>query len=631
MSAPHSTRTDTNSPPTPRAVAVALILGAPVAAASALLALSLTGALEPGRLLLDPGVVVTRGLPVARVLHDLAATLTIGLLLLALLIAGSGDPSHRARVAAIRWASWAAAGWVLSAAVVLVFTVANAIGAPLTSPTFPAQLWFYITELELGQVLMVSLLSAAAVHVITLLTAARRWSVVALAGALFALLPLSLTGHAAGSDEHVNGVNSLAVHLIGVTLWAGGLLALVLLACFLGPGLPDVAGRYSRVAGFAFAAVAISGVINGSLRLSNLSDLATPYGSLLIVKTVALLVLGAAGAWHRSRVLPRLRGDASRRRAFIQLAVVELIVMAATIGVSVALSLSQTPIGDAAVNDPRRNLLGFPYPDPLTPGRLLTSWHLDWVGVATGALALTWYLSTLSRLSRTGQRWPRHRTTLWCVGVLVLLWATNGGPGVYAQVHLSTLLGQHLLLGAVVPALLIAGRPVELYRFDRHVLHRIPAGPRSTSGWAVTARTVLRPGVAAVLFLANLAAYYGTDWLQFSLFFYQGRAAIILSSMATGLLLAAALSQRARSSAGTVERLLALLATVIGLLVLGWALRDTDSILAPSWWVAMLYPDSGVLADQDHAGLLALIAATALALTSGALLSVARRPRMTRA
>lgn len=612
-----------------RTTRVALILGAPLAAGAALLALAATGALDPDRLLIDPGVVATRGLPLARVLHDLAATLTMGLLLVALLLPRSNRPGDAVRETAIRWASWAAAAWVLSAAAVLVFTVANAIGAPVSSPTFPAQLWFYITQLELGQVLLLSLAAAAAVHVITLLTPDRAWSVAAFALALFALLPLALTGHAAGADEHINAVNSLAVHLIGVTLWAGGLLGVVLLARHLGAALPDVAERYSRVAGFAFAAVALSGIINASLRLSDPTDLATPYGTLLIIKTTALLALGAIGAWHRARVLPGLRVEDRRRRAFLRLAAVELVIMAATIGVSVALSLSETPIGDATVNDPRRNLLGYPYPDPVTVARLFTSWHLDWIGLAAAVSVAFWYLRTLTRLRRIGRTWPLRRTIAWCAGVLVLLWATNGGPGVYAQVHLSTLLGQHLLLAAVVPALLVAGRPVDLHRANR-AAHLPPfALPRASRRSGVLVQVLRRPSVAVVLFFANLTAYYGTDWLQWSLFFYQGRAAIIATSITTGLLLAAALSRRPGRTSDAIEQLLALLATVAGFLLLGWTLRDTDSILAPSWWIAMLYPDDAVLFDQGRAGAVALIAATVTALTTSALLNLARRPRRT--
>ena len=54
----------------------------PLSVVVALAGLSLTGELAP-RLLMDPGAVVRYGLPVARVVHDAAAALTIGLLVLA--------------------------------------------------------------------------------------------------------------------------------------------------------------------------------------------------------------------------------------------------------------------------------------------------------------------------------------------------------------------------------------------------------------------------------------------------------------------------------------------------------------------------------------------------------------------
>ena len=66
--------------------------------------------------------------------------------------------------------------------------------------------------------------------------------------ALLAVLPLALGGHAASAAHHMNAVDSLAMHLVGVCLWVGGLAAVVLLASRLGDQLPTVVARYSRLA-----------------------------------------------------------------------------------------------------------------------------------------------------------------------------------------------------------------------------------------------------------------------------------------------------------------------------------------------------------------------------------------------
>ncbi len=65
----------------------------------------------------------------------------------------------------------------------------------------------------------------------------------------------------------------------------------------------------------------------------------TGYGALVFAKAVAFALLVAIGWWHRRTTLPRLAtGDPA---AFRRLAVVELLIMAATIGLAVA--LSRTP------------------------------------------------------------------------------------------------------------------------------------------------------------------------------------------------------------------------------------------------------------------------------------------------
>ena len=56
--------------------------------------------------------------------------------------------------------------------------------------------------------------------------------------ALVTLVPLALGGHAAGSLDHGNSVDSLLLHLIGVCLWVGGLAALVVFGRRLGDRLP---------------------------------------------------------------------------------------------------------------------------------------------------------------------------------------------------------------------------------------------------------------------------------------------------------------------------------------------------------------------------------------------------------
>lgn len=195
------------------------------------------------------------------------------------------------------------------------------------------------------------------------------------------------------------------MHLVGVTVWVGGLVAIVLLRKRLGDDTARVLSRYSTIALWAFVLVAFSGTINASLRLTSLSDLVTTnYGLLISIKIVILCLLGAAGAWQRRRIIPALVREPRRTRAFATLAIGEIVFMSIAIGVSVGLSRSAPPIpqDSVAAIDVRKSLLGFGWPEPATVGRMLTAFHVDWFWLALAVTMAALYLAATIRLRRRG-------------------------------------------------------------------------------------------------------------------------------------------------------------------------------------------------------------------------------------
>ena len=155
------------------------------------------------------------------------------------------------------------------------------------------------------------------------------------------LLPLLLTGHSGNGDEHLAAVLGLTVHDAAAASWLGGLLALgvhVRSVEVLAQALP----RYSRVALGCFVVVGGSGAVMGWVALTSPAELmTTSYGRLLLAKVAALGVLGSLGHLHRRRSLAGVA--AGRRRAFLSLAAVELVVMVATAGLAVGLSRTPPP------------------------------------------------------------------------------------------------------------------------------------------------------------------------------------------------------------------------------------------------------------------------------------------------
>lgn len=596
-----------------RAPEVIMLVSLPLAVATALLALSFTDAFSTGTLLSDPGLIVTRGLPIARVVHDAAASVTIGLLIAATFLL----PGQRivpgivsfSQSRAIRWAAWSAAVWLASGIAVLVFTAANSIGMPVSSPTFANTFLFYATELELGQTLVFSLACVFVVFCIVLLARRLAWIAAATAIAVFALLPLSLSGHAAGSDEHGNAVNSLAIHLIGVTAWIGGLVAVILLRRRVGAEIGVVVARYSVLAGWAFGAVALSGVVNASLRLAGPSDLLTPYGLVLVAKTVALVLLGLAGIWHRLRLIPRLQAEPGDRRAFVRLAVGEVVIMAVTMGASVALSRSQPPVSQEPVaDDVRRRLLGFAYPPEVTPLRMFTEWHIDWMWAALAAVGAGWYLWAFVRLRRRGDAWPVFRLVAWLTGCIALLFATSGGLAVYGQIHFSTHMLQHMALMMIVPPLLVLGGPILL------ALRTLPTrtdGGRGLREWILAVvhsrylRLLSKPAVAGVLFAGSLIVFYYTGWFEWAMIAHQGHILMTVHFLATGYLFFWVLIgiDPGPNRPGFPFRIILLLATLAFHAFFGLAIMSSATVLAEGWWTALGYTDTAaLLADQAVGG-----------------------------
>jgi putative copper resistance protein D len=101
---------------------------------------------------------------------------------------------------------------------------------------------------------------------------------------------------------------------------------------------------------------------------------------------------------------------------------------------------------------------------PLLGSALLTAWQLDAVAVAVVVLLATWYLTAaaLVPVRSRGDRWPWARTATFLAGLAVCVVATNGSIAVYDQVLFSAHMIGHLALVMLAPALLMAGRPLQL-------------------------------------------------------------------------------------------------------------------------------------------------------------------------
>src|SRR5665811_293826 len=327
----------------------------------------------------DIGPAVRWGIPIVRAIHDLAAASTIGLFVVAATIIPEARNTSR-RITAARYACASGVVWVVAGLVGLVFSFADISGSSLTDPTFGAQLQTFVFQLESLRVAAISSTMALAVT-IGAAVVRRRSAMVSLAAlSVLAMLPLSLTGHASGAASHDTAVNALALHLVAAVIWVGGLLALAMLRPMLGATLAVSVRRYSTLAGWCFVAVAVSGAASAWIRVGSIGSLATTYGALVILKVVALVVLGIAGWAQRSRVVDRIATDPLAGRLFGRLAMIELVVMGAAFALGTALSRSAPPVPNTPVvtTDAAYSLTGYPAPaGPLLGSDWLTVWRID--------------------------------------------------------------------------------------------------------------------------------------------------------------------------------------------------------------------------------------------------------------
>ncbi|MFC4499988.1 MULTISPECIES: copper resistance protein CopC [Streptomyces] len=169
------------------------------------------------------------------------------------------------------------------------------------------------------------------------------WRVGALAVGLGLLRTTGMTGHNAEGTHPGWGEVADLVHLLGVSLWLGGLTLLLLgvLPRRRPEELSTTVPGYSVLAGVSVAAVALAGAVLAWQVVGSLDALVdTGYGRLLLLKLVllatVLLIAQRSRGWVRTRldIAVLLRGDRATVRPFVYSVAAEtglvLVVLAAT-------------------------------------------------------------------------------------------------------------------------------------------------------------------------------------------------------------------------------------------------------------------------------------------------------------
>ena len=574
-----------------------------------LVSLGVGGGSTPGAFGGDETVLLA--LPIAKLVVNLGIAATLGALLLAVFAL---DPAEKEYGRALDAAAAGAGVWAVAGVATAYLTFSSIYQSRLSfDQAYGSALATFLTQVPIGRAWLVVVLVGALLTVVCFAVRNRTLLAIVLVAAGLGLVPLAADGgHAASSSSHDQAVTAIWLHTIFAALWVGGLLTLVIIRPALAPGrLAAVLPRYSTVALICFVVVAASGYVSAAIRVGELPSLLTPYGILVIAKVAALGVLGLFGALQR-RWLVRRIVDGAADRWFWLLVVSELAIMGIASGVAAALARTAKPVTDTpdptVQLTPAEILTEKPLPPELTPERWVTSWNLDLLWVLVVGFGILFYLAGVWRLHRRGDRWPVHRTILWVVGMLTLLWITNGALNVYEQYLFSAHMMAHMLLSMTVPVLLVLSAPITL---GMRAIRKRDDGSRGPREWLLLfvhsryATVLTHPLVSGGLFAASLWVFYYTPLFRWATEDHVGHTWMVLHFLLTGYLFAQTLVG-VDPVAGRPPyplRLILLLATMAMHAFFGLAIMSSESLLLADWYGAMgrTWGDDP-LTDQNNAG-----------------------------
>jgi putative copper resistance protein D len=428
-----------------------------------------------------------------------------------------------------------AAIWFIGVAGSIIFTLAQILDTPLSGALDLTTIRSFITQLTLGQYLAFEALIASIVFACTFHAKKILSLILLLLISLAGLIAPVFQSHAASGGSHSLVVGSLVIHVIALSLWVGGILAIAMLSA---TARAIAVPRFSQLALWSAIAVVISGTINAWARLNFTSAWNSTYAYIVIAKTVATIALVGLGYLHRKN----LQGKESINWiGFAKLLTVEAIIMVVTVAMGAWLSNTSSPDrpGTQEFNS-GLSIVGIETPPNPTWARIFLSYEPDalMIGILITLVAL--YVKGVIVLTRRGDKWPVGRTISFALGISVIDFATSGGLGVYAQFSFSYHMLAHMLLAMVAPIGLVLGAPMTL------ALRTLPQGrtpsERGVRGSLLAALhskigiLYTNPIVALLIFDGSLFALYFTDLFASMMQSHLGHLVMNLHFLAAGFL-----------------------------------------------------------------------------------------------
>ena len=400
--------------------------------------------------------------------------------------------------------------WMISNAFFIVLTLANILNAGISEVLQPNILRSFILQIPLGQYLFTQLLLSILISLIVPRFNSIGTGTFLLLATLLAIVIPVFQSHSASSGSHSMAIGSLAIHVIALALWVGGVFALA----FLTPeSRAHAVPRFSVLALWAAIAVVVSGSVNAFIRLDFKEAWTSSYAYLVIAKvflTVGLIVIGYL---HRKNLkkLSEIKGS-----KFLQLILAEVVIMTVTLAIGSLLASSQPPVRESGLEiDRALSIVGVKMPPAPNLSRILLGYEPDAFMIGLLIIAVALYVKGVMVLTKRGDKWPVGRTISFAIGISAVDFATSGGLGLYAHFSFSWHMVAHMTLGMIAPIAIVLGAPITL------ALRTLPQGrnpqERGVRGTLLSvlhsrySSIIVNPVGALVIFVGSLFLLYFTS------------------------------------------------------------------------------------------------------------------------
>ena len=428
-----------------------------------------------------------------------------------------------------------AATWFIGVVGSIIFTLAQILGTPLSGALDVMTMRSFVTQITLGQYLAFEAVIALIVFVCTFKAKKILSLIVLLLLSVVGLIAPVFQSHAASSGSHSLVIGSLVIHVIGLSLWVGGIFALALLSA---TDRAVAVPRFSQLALWSAIAVVISGSINAWARLNFASAWDSKYAYIVIAKTFATIALVAIGYLHRKNLAGK---ESINWIGFAKLLTVEAIIMVVTVAMGAWLSNTDSPDRPGTQKyDPALAVVGFSTPPKPTWSRIFLSYEANSLVIGILVIMVALYVKGVMVLTKRGDKWPVGRTISFALGIAVIDFATSGGLGLYAHFSFSYHMIAHMLLAMIAPIGLVLGAPMTL------ALRTLPQGrtptERGVRGSLLAAlhskigTFYTNPIVALLIFDGSLFALYFTDLFASMMQSHIGHLFMTLHFLAAGFL-----------------------------------------------------------------------------------------------